>query len=29
MVTLQLGSLIWKVAKNLDRLLTYWIGSKC
>ncbi len=29
MVILQLGSLIWKVGKDLDRLLTYWIGSKC
>jgi hypothetical protein len=27
MVTL--GSLIWKVNKNLNRPLTYWIGSKC
>jgi len=23
-----LGSLAWKVGKNLDRPLTYWIGSK-
>jgi hypothetical protein len=27
MVTL--GSLIWKVSKNLVKPLTYWIGSKC
>jgi hypothetical protein len=27
MVTL--GSLIWKIGKDLDRPLTYWIGSKC
>jgi len=27
MVTL--GLLIWKVGKNLDRPLTYWIDSKC
>jgi hypothetical protein len=27
MVTL--GSLIWKVSKDLNKPLTYWIGSKC
>jgi hypothetical protein len=27
MVTLE--SLIWKVSNDLDRPLTYWIGSKC
>jgi hypothetical protein len=22
-------SLTWKISKDLNRLLTYWIGSKC